>query len=210
MLNETNLIIWLLYLVSSSKLSSDMNSGCSSCLFFSKFQIKVFIFLTVCKPNCRVHIIEELERTNDHKLTNTSKRSAKSDVGNTCTNGTDRHGTYIQVKRRAESSKAALNHILINLFILSGHVSPLSQSLTQRSHCEMSNLFWPENRKERKNQDVIMKTDTHSKTARHDSEDTTCSLTVGWFVEANLICQLPIRSPKDFPNVPLESFKVFS
>lgn len=49
-----------------------------------------------------------------------------------------------------ESVKAARNHILIILFILSGHVSPLSQSLTQRSHCDMSNLFWPENRKKRK------------------------------------------------------------
>lgn len=37
-------------------------------------------------------------------------------------------------------------------------------------------------KEKKKKQYVIMKTDTHSKTARHNSEDTKCSLTVGLLV----------------------------
>lgn len=94
---------------------------------------------------------------------------------------------YNRVKRWAESSKASLNHILINLFIVPGHVSSLSQSITQRSHV----CFDQKLRKERP---VCDHKNRHTfKDARHDGEDTT---TAGWSVEANLIRQLPIRSPK--------------
>lgn len=95
--------------------------------------------------------------------------------------------TYVQTAQTHklkdwESVKAACNHILINLFILSGHVSPLSQSLTQRSHCDMSNLFWPENRKERKPSTWPWK-QTHIHRPLATTVSTLRLLTLDWWVQ---------------------------
>lgn len=108
-----------------------------------------------------------------------------------CTVSAHQHWTH-KSKCGQKGSEADLNHVLINLFILSGHVSPLSQSLTQRSHCEMSNLFWPENRKERK-------TNMWSWKQTHIQRPARCDAGAPWslapLLEPCLICQLPIGSP---------------
>lgn len=67
----------------------------------------------------------------------------------------------LRLKKWVESLKVVLQCILISLFIQSGRVFLLSQSLTQTSHCDMSKLFWPENSKERKKPSMRSWKQTH-------------------------------------------------
>lgn len=132
--------------------------------------------------------------------------------GDKCTNSRDAHWTHIrstQVQRWEESSRQRLI-IYWSIYSFCQDTFPHCPEVLHKEVMVTCPICFEQKTGKKGKSSMWSWKQTHIQRCSPRRQQHYMFPMVSWFVEANLICQSLIRSPKDFPHVPLESLSFFS